>query len=425
MYDMKYNRTVLPNELRVITVPIPSMESVTVTMWVNTGSRYESKKISGISHFLEHMPAKGTRNLPSAKAVSEAIDSFGAEFNAGTSKEWTNYYIKCRNAKIDTAFNILSEMLLHPLLREEDIEREKGVIIEEIGMYEDTPLMHIGDLFGNLIFEGNPLSRDIYGDRDTVRSIKRDDFLRYRKMHYGSNSIVITVSGGVMPDKVVSLAKERMSKLSPIVRKSPIKFEDNQNKPALILESKESEQAHMIIGFRGHKRGDKTRFAEAILTTILGGGMSSRLFEEVREKRGLAYSVSTSGDHYEDTGYIGTYAGVDPKRIDETIEVILDQHYGLASGKYAISDSELSKAKEYLKGHIALSLEDTRSINQFYGIRELKLGRLESPQDVYQGIDSVTKQEVYKLAEKLFVREKLNLAVIGPYDDEMKFQKIL
>lgn len=422
---MKFEKVTLSNKLRLITVPFPSMESVTLTVWVNTGSRYENDREMGISHFLEHMPAKGTKNLPSPKIVSEAIDSFGAEFNAGTSKEWTNYYIKCRKAKLERAFQILSDMVLHPLLNADDIAREKGVIVEEIGMYEDTPIMHIGDVFENVIFKGNPLSRDIYGTRESVRSMTRDDFIRYRSIHYGSNNIVVTVAGGVTEKRAEELTKRYFSELSPVKQLKPRQFTHTQSTPNLTLEKKVAEQAHLIVGFRGSKRGSKTRFAEAVLSTILGGGMSSRLFEEVREKRGLAYSVSTSADHYEDTGYIGTYAGVDPKRIEETIKVILDQHYGLASGNYPIETAELIKTKEFLKGHIALSLEDTNSINRFFGIRELKLGTVETPQDIYEGIDAVTSSDVVKLAKKLFVPSSLTVAIIGNYKDNSRFEKLL
>ena len=422
---MKYSLNKLSNGLRVITVPVPNMESATVTIWVNTGSRYETPKVGGISHFLEHMPAKGTKNFPSAKIISEEIDSFGAEFNAGTSKEWTNYYIKSRKAKVATAFNILSDMVLSPLLREEDIEKEKGVIVEEIGMYEDTPMLHIGDVFERLIFKGNNLGQDIIGTRETVRAMERSDFVRYRKKHYGSNTIVVTVSGGVTASGVMKLAEKYLGVLTKVKEPPVTKFKTKHAKPVILLDGKKAEQAHLILGFLGNERGHKDRFAEVVLTTILGGGMSSRMFTEVREKRGLAYGVRSGSDHYGDTGYIETYAGVDPVRIDEAVKVILDQHYGLASGEYKISSKELSKAKEYIKGHVALSLEDTKSINRFFGIRELKLGRLEIPVDVYKGVDGVEIDDVMRVAKKIFVPSGLNLAIIGPYKSQARFEKLV
>lgn len=422
---MKYVHTKISNGVRVVTVPIPAIESVTVTIWVNVGSRYEPEAVGGISHFLEHLVSKGTRKRPTAKKIAEEIDSFGGEFNAATSKEWTSFYIKSRKAKLSTAFDLLSDMLLNPLLREQDLEREKGVITEEINMYEDTPIMHISDVYERLIFRGNPLQRDIIGTRKTVKNMKRDDFLRYRKRYYGSNMIVVTVSGGVKANEVEKLASKNLGSLNKTPAARPKKFKSIQKKSQVLLESKKVEQAHLILGFLGNQRGHKDRFAEAVLTTVLGSGMSSRLFTEVREKRGLAYSVRASGDHYEDTGYVETYAGVDPKRIDEAIKVIVDQHYGLASAKYKITTKELSKAKEYIKGHIALALEDTKAINRFFGIRELKLGKLETPADVYAEVDKVSANDVLKVAGGIFRPENLNLAIIGPYKEQGRFEKLL
>ncbi|QQS39332.1 insulinase family protein [Candidatus Woesebacteria bacterium] len=422
---MIFEKAHLENGLRVITTPLPNMESATVTIWVNTGSRYESPKVAGISHFLEHMVAKGTTKRPTAKIIAETIDAFGGEFNAGTTKDWTNFYIKTRKAKLSLAFDLISDMVLDPLLKDEDIEREKGVIVEEIGMYEDTPMMHIDDVFERLIFKGHNLGCDIIGTRKSVKDMTRNDFLRYRKAYYCSDNILVTVSGGVDAKTVNKLAQKHLSslpKLHPSVYK---KFVPTQKKPRVLLEDKKAEQAHFMLGFLGRKRGEKDRFAEAVLTTILGGGMSSRLFSEVREKRGLAYSIRTSSDHYDDTGYVETYAGVDPKRIDEALKVILDQTYGLSSGEYKITSTEINKAKEYLKGHIALSLEDTKVINHFFGIRELKLGKLETPQDVYEGIDKVSYDEILAVAQSIFNPEKLNLAIIGPYKDDSKFKKII
>ena len=422
---MDYEKVTFKNKLRLVVVPIKNMESATVTIWVNTGSRYETPKLSGMSHFLEHMPAKGTTKRSSAKIISEEIDSFGAEFNAGTSKDWTNYYIKTRKAKVEHAFDLLSDMVLSPLLKTEDIEREKGVIIEEMGMYEDTPMMHIGDVFDRLAFEGNPLGVDIIGSRETVKRFTRNDFIRYRKMHYGSNTILVTVSGGVRVSDMRVLTQKYLGGLTQITEKPFKKYSHIQTGPRVMLDTKKAEQAHFILGFPGFGRGDKNRFTEVVLTTILGGGMSSRLFSEVREQRGLAYSVNTSSDHFDETGYIGTYAGVDPKRIEEALKVTLSEHYALASGEKGIEAKELIKAKEYLKGHIALSLENTKSINQFVGLRELKLRKMETPQDVYAGIDAVTVKDVVALASEVFKPKLANLAIIGPYKGSSKFEKIL
>lgn len=422
---MDYKLDKLKNGLRVVCVELPNSESATVTVWVGVGSRFETPKINGLSHFLEHMVFKGSKKRPSAKLISEAIDGFGGEFNAGTSKEWTNFYIKARVGKIETAFDVLSDMVLNPILDAKEIEKEKGVICEEIAMYEDTPMAKIDDVFENLIFKGSPMDRDIAGSEKSVRGIVKNDFVSYRKAHYFADNIVLTVSGGITRKDVLKLAEKYFKGLKKGKQKATEAFKSNQKKPQVLLKSKKNDQAHIIIGFLGKKRGDSSRYTEAVLDSILGGGMSSRLFTEVREKRGLAYAVKSADEHYRETGYFGVYAGVDLKRIDEAIKVILDQMYGLANRTYKISDKELIKAKEYIKGHMALSLEDTKAINTYFGLKQLMLGEAETPDVAIEKIDKVTKEEVYKYAKEIFVPEKLNLAIIGPFYNSGRFAKLL
>lgn len=423
---MKPQKTRLANGLRVISVTIPTLKSVTVTIWVKTGSRFEEKKISGISHFLEHMVFKGSKKRPSAHDIAEAVDALGGEFNAGTSKEWTNFYIKARAENVDTAFDVLSDMVLSPLLEKEEIEKEKGVIVEEIAMHEDTPMMKIGDVFEELIFSGNSLAWDISGTAKSVRSVRREDFVAYRNKHYYPENILITVSGGVSKAKVEALAERYFGRLSSGKKQiKPKSFLSKQKKPRVMLYSKKKEQAHFILGFVGNPRGHPDRFAEGVLASILGGGMSSRLFTEVREKRGLAYAVITNNERYIDTGYLSTYVGADVKRVEEAIKVTLDQHYGIAAAELAISQAELSKAKEYLKGHLALALEDTKDVNAFFGERELFLGKVETPEEVFTQIDKIKIEDVLRVAKKIFVPQKLNLAIIGPYKNQERFEKLL
>jgi len=415
----------LPNNLRVISVPMPTMESVTVTIWVGVGSRFETNKISGISHFLEHMVFKGSKKRPSAKEIAEAIDSIGGEFNASTSKEWTNFYIKTRKGNLDLAFDVLSDMVLNPLLKEKDIEREKGVVVEEIGMYEDTPMWKISDYFENLIFKGSELEKDIIGTRKSVKGLKQSDFDLYRKRYYGSNNIVVTVSGGITNKEVSKLSEKYLGSLQKTEKPKVTKFSPEKNKSEVLLSTQKREQAHFILGFLAGKRGSKDRFAEEVLSTILGKGMSSRLFTEVREKRGLAYSVKASREVYNETGYFEVYAGVDPKRIDEAIKVTLEQCNLLANKDLPISAKELKKAKEFLKGHIALGLEDTKAINSFFGVKELLLGKTETPKQVFELIDKVTIDEVVASAGRIFGSNKAKLAVIGPYDKKERFENLI
>jgi predicted Zn-dependent peptidase len=425
---MKFSKKVLTNGLRVITVPMPSSESTTVTIWVKTGSRNEDKKLNGISHFLEHMVFKGGKKRPTAKEISETVDSIGAEFNAGTNKDWTNFYIKCRNASIETAFDVLSDMVLTPILDKKEIEREKGTIIQEIAMYEDTPVAKIGDVFEGLSFEGNPLSWEIAGKPESVKRITQSDFLRYREIYYYPENMIVSIAGGVAESVAIKLATKYFQSFNPRTKKgitSPMQFEFAQTKPGLKVRTKKLDQAHFILGYIGDDRNYEGRFSQAVLAAILGGGMSSRLFIEVRERRGLAYAVRNSMDRYQDTGYFGTYSGTDPVKAEEAIKVILDQFRGLASKKYPILPKEFKKAKEYIKGQLALGLEDTGAVGEFFAFQELFNKGVLTPEDVYKKIDKVTTDDVYFEAKKLFVPERLNLAVIGPFKDEKKFVKLL
>ena len=423
---MDYQKVILKNGLRVISISMPSLESVTATVWVRTGSRFEEKKVNGISHFLEHIVFKGSKKRPSAKAISEAVDELGGEFNAGTSKEWTNFYIKVRSANLRTAYDILSDMVLNPLLKEEEIEKEKGVILEEIAMYNDTPMLKIGDIFENLIYQGYPLGMDISGTPATVTNINRNDFVRYRGLHYYPENILVTVAGGSPEKDVLKLSEEYFGQL-PKTGKKEEKPNDMifQKIPKLILSKKKVEQTHVILGFKGDKVGTKRRFAESILSAILGGGMSSRMFIEVREKRGLAYAVKTSSEHYLDNGYLATYAGLEIKRADEAVKVMLDQYWGIADKRYPISAKELKKTKEYIKGNLALSLEDTKNVSAFFGIEELLLNKPITPEEVIREIDKVKVDEVVEVAKDFFKPQNLNLAVIGPYKDKNLFKKLL
>ena len=423
---MNFSLKTLPNGLRILAVPIAGLASATITVWVKVGSRMEEARVNGISHFLEHLAFKGSKKRPASKDIFGAVDAIGGEINAATSKDWTHYYVKARTQNLEKAFDILSDMILNPLLKENEIEREKGVIVEEIKMHEDTPMIRVADIFEQLIFAGNPLAWDIAGTEKSVKAVKRDDFLRYRKMHYYPENMLITVAGGVTREKIEKLSEKYFRQLPSNKTKLDFeKFESKQVKPQLLLYDRKKEQAHFVLGFRGNPRGYEGRFAEALLSAILGGSFSSRLFIEVRERRGLAYSIRTSTERYNDTGYIATQAGVDTKRVDEAIKVTLDEHYALASRKKPISKEELSKAKEFLKGNLALALEDTKDVTGFFGEKALFLEEVLTPEEVFKKIDAVTIDQVVDEANKLFRPERLNLAIIGPYEDENRFRKLL
>ena len=428
---MNYKLHNLPSGLRVITVPMPNLESVTVTVWVKTGSRNEEKRINGISHFLEHMVFKGSVKRPTAKEISSAVDSIGGEFNAATSKDWTNFYIKAGINNLETAFDVLSDMVLNPLLKSDEIEREKGTIIQEIAMYEDTPMVKIGEVFENLTFAGNSLSWDTAGTAKSVKRITKNDFERYRKMHYYPENMLISIAGGVSEIKALELVKKYFEfahlggGFGHFGHPRGVSFQIKQNKPQVKLKTKKDEQAHFIIGFRAEGRAYKGRYAQGLLSAILGAGMSSRLWIEVRERRGLAYAVKTSMDRYIDTGYLGTYAGVDPKKVDEAIAVMLEQHYGISNGQFPISNEELHRAKEFIKGHFALALEDTKNVSSFFSDQALFLDEILTPEEIFKKVDKVTLDEVNFEAKRLFVPSRLNLAIIGDCNDRGKFEKLL
>ena len=424
---MNYKLHTLDSGLRALTVPMTSLESVTTTVWVKTGSRFEDKRINGISHFLEHMVFKGSGKRPSAKAISEVIDSIGGEFNAGTSKDWTSFYIKSRVGNLDTAMDVLSDMVFNPLLKSNEIEREKGTIIQEIAMYEDTPMIHIGDVFEELIFNGNPLGWEVAGTPKSVKEIRRQDFLDYRSAQYYPGNMIISVSGGIDETKALNMVKEYFGgfdKASSKPLSSP-EFRVDQAMPMVKVNNKKSDQAHLILGFLGDNRDYKGRFAQSVLSTILSGPMSSRLFIEIRERRGLAYSIRPASERFSDTGYFGVYAGVDIKKADEAVKVILDQLYGLSDGKYPVSAKELTKTKEFLKGHMALGLEDTQAVGDFFATQALFLKEILTPEEIYKKIDAVTIDDVIYEAKRLFNPNRLNLAVIGPFTKKEKFVQLL
>lgn len=429
---MNFFKKVLKNGLRVITIPMPSLESVTVSVWVKTGSRNENTKNNGISHFLEHMFFKGTTNRPTAKQIAEEIDQIGGVQNAGTSKEYTEYYIKCRADKIEVAFDLLSDMALNSLLDAKEIEREKGTIIEEIRMYEDTPMMNIGEVFESLIYSSHSLGMDIAGTEKTVSEMKRKDFTDYRSNFYNANNMILTVAGGVDEMTVMELSQKYFSKL--VTRNSPRvvePFETVQHAPKIKLHNKKKEQTHVILGFIADGKNYKNKYAQTLLATILGGGMSSRMFTEVTERRGLAYSIRTSMDRYTDIGYMGTYAGLDTKRAEEAVAVMLEEYYKMINAKTQMTNQELTKAKEFLKGHLALALEDTSDVSGFFGDQELfslpaQAGdKVLTPEEVFRLVDKVTMDEVNSEAKRLFVPERLNLAIIGPYENDEKFKKLI
>lgn len=422
---MKFNRKVLSNGLRVLTIPMLSMESATVMVMAGAGSRYENRKTSGISHFLEHMAFKGTEKRPTAMDISSLIDGMGGEFNAFTGKETTGYYIKSAKDKVETSIDVLSDMIMHSKFDPEEIEKEKGVIIEEINLYEDMPARKIGDIYENLLYGDTPMGWDIGGDKAVIRSITRADFLTYLAELYSSSNLTVIVAGGFDSDKAFELVEKYFGQMKQFATKTFEPLTEKQEKPAMLIKQKQTEQIHIALGVRTVPINSPKRYPLSVLSAILGGGMSSRLFHEIREKRGLAYYVRSSSDEYADVGNLVSTAGIDPKRVLEAVEVMVAEYSKVARGEMGLTDEELRKAKEFLKGHLVLDLEDSRSVAGFYAHQELLEEKIENPDDVIAQIEAVTSDDIVSVGKEFFTESTLNFALIGNFTDGQKIESLL
>lgn len=424
----------LSSGLQVIRVPMPEVKSVTVLALANTGSRYETPKEQGIAHFFEHIVFKGTKKYPDAQVLAGAIDAIGADFNAFTSKEYTGYYVKSASQHIETSLDVVSDMLLAPAIRQDDIDREKGVIIEEINMYEDTPMRQIGNIFEAMVFEGTGLGHDILGTKETVTSITSADFRRFLKQWYSLDNLVLIIAGDksvVNSGETLALIEKMFAKDAEerkpgrVDTKGIAQKEKRISNQKLSVTYKKTEQAHLILGWPSIERDDSRKYALALLSSVLGANMSSRLFSEVREKRGLCYYVRSDTDFYHNTGIFGASAGVDPSRIEEAIQVMLSEFYSVVDGTKPITAEELQKAKDYVSGSLILGLEDSRSVAQFFGMRQLLSEKVEAPQAILDKFSAVTLEEVQAIAQDLIAKGECRLSVIGPYKSEKKFAQLL
>ncbi|KKU12219.1 MAG: Peptidase M16 domain protein [Candidatus Woesebacteria bacterium GW2011_GWA1_45_8] len=420
---MKSTTSVLKNKLRVLATPLPSVSSVTAMILVGAGSRYEQRQENGIAHFLEHMFFKGTKKRPNALEISSVIDGIGGEFNAFTSKEYTGFYIKASAKHLDLVLDVLTDMLLNSKLDSGEIERERGVIFEELRMYLDTPMRYVGDVFENLLYGDQPLGWNIIGSLQSLKNIKRGDLTSYLSRFYVPNNLIVSISGGVGADEAESLVEKHLGGEAAKKTTNFLPVEITQKRPAVKLVSKKTEQAHFCLGVRSYPRGHENRYKLAVLNTIIGVSMSSRLFIQLRERRGLAYYVRSGVDEYRDTGFFAAQAGVEIKKIDEAIKVTLAEFAKLAKEK--VSSKELTKAKEYIKGKLVLELEDSREVASLFGIQALLEEKIKTPQEIMKEIDKVEAADIQKVASDIFRDSALNLAIIGPYKDKAKFAKIL
>ena len=417
-----FERSELGNGIRVVTAPMPQVQSVSCFVMLASGSRYETAGSKGIAHFSEHMFFKGTERRQDARTIAAEIDAIGGEFNAFTGKELTGYYVRCGSETRDTALDVLTDMLLHSRFDESEIEKEKGVILEEMNVYLDTPQRYVGSVYDRLLYDDHPLGWDILGTRETIEEATRETFTSYLDAWYRPERIVVGI-GGRVGDDLNERLEELLGVIEPGTTGAPEPAAIPADRSPVMLHTKASEQAHLILGVRGYPLGHPDRYALQLLSVVLGGGMSSRLFTEVRERRGLGYYVHAAGSSYTDAGTVYSGAGVDVSRVDEAITTILGELRKIAAEP--VPADELEKARGYAKGRFVLRLESPQGTLQYGLRREVLEGEIEDPDELLRQLDAVTVEDVQRVARDLFEDKRLYLALVGPFDDPERFEKLL
>lgn len=420
---MTFHRKVFKNGLRLITVPMKENPTVSVFVLVATGSKYETKKKNGLSHFLEHMVFKGTVKRPTAADISREFDNLGAESNAFTGHEYTGYYAKADAKHFKNIFDVLSDIYLNSTFPEKEIEKEKGVIIEEINMYEDRPDQKVQNIFMKLLYGDTPAGWDIIGTKENIRKMERSDFLTYRKAHYVPKATVVIVAGQISESQVFKEVNKVFGQLKKAPKVGRLKIKEKQKNPALKIEYKKTDQAHLVLGFRAFSLFDKRKPALSVLSALLAGGMSTRLFLRLREEMGVCYYVRGGSDLFTDHGFFSISVGANKDRVEEVIQVVLEECDRLKND--LAPEAELAKAKEYLIGNSKLNLESSDSLAGFYGHQEILNLKVGAPEEKWQKIRLVQAHEIRVLAGEIFKNSRLNLALLGPFKDVKPFRKIL
>lgn len=412
-----FERYSLPNGAEVCLVPLKDAQSVTTLIMYPVGSRYESQKLNGVSHYIEHLMFKGTKKRPSTLKLTSEIDRLGAEYNAFTSKEYTGYYIKTAAKYLPTSLDILSDMLFNSLFDAKEMEREKNVIVEEIRMYNDNPLMHIDTLCESIMFDGSPLGWDIAGTAKHVLSYKRDEVLAYRDTYYQPSNMKIVIAGAISAD-----VKELIEKFFAVYSDNkkpgktfkPVVYGAVQKSKRLVVQQKPTDQVQMMIGFPGFTHTDKRLPAQSVMNTILGGSMSSRLFIQIRERRGLAYMVRSGAEEFRDGGYAFIRAGLEAKNINKALTVIQSEIAKIK--EKGVTPKELEDAKTHIRGSFTLDLEDSSTQANYYARELLFYPKMETPEEILNKVDAVTREEVQKVAQKLLNWNQARIAIIGNVD---------
>ncbi len=417
-----YQRTALPNGLRILTASMPHTHSVSLSLYVGTGSRYEREEEAGVSHFLEHLLFKGTERWPTAKEVAETVDGVGGLLNGGTDREYTVYYIKVARPHLQIALDVLVELVRKPLLDAAEMEKERLVILEELAMVADSPPQLVDLLLDSLLFPGNPLGRDVAGTPESVAGIKRAMVVQYLREQYVPNNVVFSVAGNITHDEIVGAITSGMGDWGS-GKPSNWAPASSPDGARCAVKYKTTEQAHVSLAVPAIPMNHPDRHALSFLSVILGEGMSSRLFMELREKRGLVYDVHTYVAHFLDTGTFNVYTGVDPKKAQEAVAVIIEELERLRAD--GVTEAELTKARELSKGRLLLRMEDTRNVGGWIGAQELLLGTVRSVEQAVAEMEAVTLDDMQRVAREIVVPAKLYLAVVGPYRSDKRFAGLL
>ena len=417
-----HQKTVLDNGLRLITTTMPHTRSVSICVFIGVGSRYESEAQAGVSHFIEHLSFKGTPKRATSKDISVAIEGVGGMLNGGTDRELTVYWVRVAQPHFRLALDVLADILLHSKFDPVDIERERQVIIEEINMSKDSPSQQVNMLIDELLWPGHPLGRDIAGSKESVTAITRDMMLDYLKSQYLPDNTVVTIAGNIPHRRAVTAVGRALANWTIQQPRPGYSAYEEQPNPRLQVERRDTEQAHLCLALPGLSLFHPRRYTLDLLNVVLGAGMSSRLFTEIRDKLGLAYSIHSYAEHLLDSGSVTIYAGVEPKNLPVAIKAILEQ---LAQLKEPIPEDELSKAKELTKGRLLLAMEDTRSVASWMGGQEILTGRILTVDQVVAIIDAITADELEELARELVIGDHLRLAVVGPVADDEPLEELL
>ena len=407
-----FQKTILDNGLRVLTVEKPESHSIASGIFVKAGSRNEDPDTNGISHFLEHMVFKGTAKYPTFLAVSEAIEGVGGDLNAWTGEDHTYYHNKVPSTQLVRSLDVVAELVQHPLLREEDIKREKGVIVEEINMYLDVPARHVMVVLGATMWPEQPLGRPILGTKETVTSFVRRHFVQYMQEWYEPRNMVLVVAGKTTHQEVTEQADKLFRDLpAKTVRPVPGVVEQ-QTAPRQTILTKKTDQAHLAIGFHGLPYADPDRWAFEVMSTLLGQGASSRLFQRIREERGLAYTIRTMEDHFEDTGGLYIHAGLNLGKLEEALLAIVKELVLLKTER--VQPTELARVKQFIRGSIEMSVDDTDEMAVWFGRGELFEPTVRTPEEVIALVEAVTPEDIQRVAQRILVPQKASVALIAP-----------